>query len=58
MYRVIIDKSLIKLTNRLSKDYVDGAKAFLEISNSFADDEGRESITSVRQLFGCEGSTN
>ena len=38
-----MDKSWTKLTNTLSKYYVEVAKAFLEILKSYADDEGRAS---------------
>ena len=36
-----MDKSWTKLTNRLSKEYVYGAKTFSKMSKYYADDEGR-----------------
>ena len=38
-----MDKSWSKSTNKLSKEYVDGAKVFSEMSKSYDDDEGRAS---------------
>ena len=45
-----MDKSWSKLTNRFSKEYVDGAKAFLEMSKSYANDEGIASCPCANYL--------
>ena len=58
MSRVVMDKSWTKLTNRLSKEYVDGAKAFSEMSKSYADDEGRASCPCANCLNAKAQSTN
>ena len=45
-----MDKNWTKLTNSLSKEYVDRVNAFLEMSKSYVDDEGRASCLCVNSL--------